>query len=160
MPCESNRHSLCWHTVNGNRADKELKSHAVSVKQPRIWQVDWFKSRTISVCGAWRWHRHVGQRPAKTENGLLWIRFSFFVLIQTVTVSISYLNSNQPPAEPQTYETNGDNERTLPCFQSFPEVTCSIVAENTHVAQRVFAQRSLLWKKVCTTGPGPWIHIY
>lgn len=38
VPCESSGQSLCWHTLNGSRADKALKNHAVSVKPSQICQ--------------------------------------------------------------------------------------------------------------------------
>lgn len=44
--------SRCWHTVNGRRADKELKSHAVSVKPAPICHLR--SSHPPQACGVAR----------------------------------------------------------------------------------------------------------
>lgn len=44
--------SLCWHALNGRGADKELKSHAVSVKPAPICHL--CGSNSPQACGATR----------------------------------------------------------------------------------------------------------
>lgn len=77
VPCESSGQSLCWHTLNGNRADKELKNHAVSVKPPQMYQGDWFNSRSTSVGGARQWQCQVGQLPLKSNRTIVCPRRCF-----------------------------------------------------------------------------------
>lgn len=55
VPCESSEQSLYWHTLNGKRTDKELKTHAGGAKPLQICQGDWLKTRSTLVHGASQW---------------------------------------------------------------------------------------------------------